>query len=307
MRITDYLKDKGIRIIQSGKNVGKNFIGINCIFPDCADRSNHLGIHKTKFYFKCLKCGKKGSLKKLVATIEKCSFQQAKEIIKSYGGVTYIEEEEKSYELCLPDKCRPITRNKFPRAIYEYLKNRRFDPYMLAEKYGLLFGGNSGYFKNRLVVPIIKNREVVCATGIDIFMSKNGIKYKHLPNEPDNNGVCAGTSAKDLLYNIDNVGKIMVVTEGIMDVWRLGDGAVATMGTAYTSRQVQLILLTDTEKTFLLFDSGIDAQRRAKELEEELSIQGKNVERLVLTTGDPDDMTQIEADDLMIEILKEHS
>jgi hypothetical protein len=44
--------------------------------------------------------------------------------------------------------------------------------------------------------------------------------------------------SKETLYNLDNAKDgTAIVVEGPIDVWRIGDGAVATFGVIYTQKQ----------------------------------------------------------------------
>jgi len=309
MNLLQYFEDKGIAVSLTGNNVGKNFVGIRCIYPECTDTSNHLGVHKQKLFHSCLKCGNKGNIFKMISMIEGCSYNEAKEIVKSYGGTVYFAQEERPLlerALVLPKSCRTLTRGKFPKAIYNYLMGRRFDPFKIAFRYGLMTGGTTGFFKNRLVVPFFMNNEIVSALGSDIFGSSK-IKYKNLPNEPDENGICGRYSVKDLVYNIDSANSIAVVVEGVTDVWRLGDGAMAVAGVGFTSSQIEAIIARGFEKVFILFDSEPLAQARAEVLATELLMLGQNVEILNLNEGDPADLSQRDADEIMLELMGERN
>ena len=41
----EILDDLGLSYTSQGKNVSEGWIGIQCVFPDCDDTSNHLGIN----------------------------------------------------------------------------------------------------------------------------------------------------------------------------------------------------------------------------------------------------------------------
>jgi len=50
------------------------------------------------------------------------------------------------------------------------------------------------------------------------------------------------TPIKEHLYNYDAIDKIMIITEGILDCWRIGHDAVATFGTTLIEKQRQAII-----------------------------------------------------------------
>lgn len=63
LSLVELLDKENIKWWDSGKNVGDDYINITC--PFCDDSSNHCGINKQRYFFKCLRCSKGGSLKYL--------------------------------------------------------------------------------------------------------------------------------------------------------------------------------------------------------------------------------------------------
>jgi DNA primase len=74
--------------------------------------------------------------------------------------------------------------------------------------------------------------------------------------------------AKSTLYGFDEAspGGNVVIVEGPIDQWKLGPGAVSTLGTAWTMNQVSLLRELNPNKVFILFDSEEEAQKSAKSL-----------------------------------------
>ena len=62
---------------------------------------------------------------------------------------------------------------------------------------------------------------------------------------------------------------VVVVVEGATDAWRVGAGAVATMGLSVTPAQVEK--LSRYYRRVICFDSTGDAQRRASKLADRLA------------------------------------
>jgi DNA primase len=75
---------------------------------------------------------------------------------------------------------------------------------------------------------------------------------------------------KSTLYGWDYVRHAAIVVEGPTDAWRIGPGAVATLGTSYSKAQV--LLLTNLPVRVVCFDRDNEAQRRAKRLCCELAV-----------------------------------
>jgi hypothetical protein len=76
-------------------------------------------------------------------------------------------------------------------------------------------------------------------------------------------------SRKDLLYGEDYCRDAIVVTEGPTDAWRIGPGAVATFGLAYSRAQV--LRISRYPLRVICFDSEPEAQRQARRMRDELT------------------------------------
>jgi DNA primase len=97
-------------------------------------------------------------------------------------------------------------------------------------------------------------------------------------------------------------GTKVILVEGITDVWRLGPGAIATFGIAFTKEQIKL--LKQFEEVFIWFDSDRNAQRQADRIAQYISALGKEAE--IINVGgyeDPASVPQKEAKKLVRQIL----
>ena len=290
--IKQYLEDKNIPYTTSGKNVTKNWINISC--PFCGDRSNHLGISLESLGFNCWVCGEKGNIYKLVMHLEEISYYQARTLLEKYPADT-----RKGYQQVsnLRDPARSISLEGFdiiaPDLHADYLKNRGFNPEEIQRKYQIRFCYQIGRFPYRIIIPVILNGEIVNLTTRDVT-GEQSPKYKNLSNDE------AIVPMKDCLYNFDSVYDRIIIVEGVTDVWRIGQGAVATMGTEYTLKQIALIMSKNIKKAFVLYDS--DATKKAEKLANELSILIPKVEVITLYKGDPADMKPEEVQQLRKEL-----
>ena len=152
-------------------------------------------------------------------------------------------------------------------------------------------------FRDRIMFPILNLKGKIVGFGGRVI-EKNEPKYLNSPETPL-------FEKGQELYNlfaarkaIRDAGKVLVV-EGYMDVVVLSqygiEYAVATLGTATTSRHVQK-LLRHTDNIIFCFD-GDDAGRKAawRALENSLAqfVDGKNIGFLFLPDGeDPDSYVQ---------------
>lgn len=257
-----YLDSKGIEYREEGKNVTEGWVNINCLW--CEDPSFHLGItfDDLSAYpeggFHCWRCGEAGTGMQLLQLLEGgASRIEVNTIVMEFQlGVEREKKIKKKSKFFLPPEAGSLS------SIHrKYLKQRRYDPDYIVEKYRVLGTRNLGNDKFRLIIPIIVDGKVVNYTGRDIS-GKQESKYKNCPNDK------AIILVKDCLYNIDNVkAGTLVVVEGVFDVWRIGDGAVGTLGTevtpAQTSLLVQVIREKMIEKVAIIFDSEDNAQVKA--------------------------------------------
>jgi DNA primase len=124
--------------------------------------------------------------------------------------------------------------------------------------------------------------------GRDIT-DRHDLRYKGCPIEK------SVMNYKHILYGIDQCpGTRVVVVEGIVDVWRLGDGFAGSFGTSMTSFQTRL--LTRFDEVLFLFDGEPEAQAKAREYASELASMGKYTEVMSLGEGkDPGDLNEKEA------------
>ena len=169
----------------------------------------------------------------------------------------------------------------------------------LQQKYSLKACPNFGKYAWRIIIPCFLNKIVVNFTALDVTGEAEH-KYKHCPNEE------ATIPMKELLYNIDNAGKRLIIVEGITDVWRIGNGAIATMGIQFTTTQIKRIVQHKPTNVTIMFDidpSNDQSQKQAKKLAESLSLFISKVSIYTLSQGDPDDLTAEEAAKIRKELL----
>jgi len=269
----------------------QGWVNIKC--PFCSGSPGwHLGLNIEKAYCTCYRCGGHW-LPKVVSTILKISISQANAALKPYlsGEQTY-EFREKHYaeKITYPPDTGPMTPRQ--RA---YLESRNFDPDKLEQEWSLLGVGNFGTYKNRILAPIYLHNQLISYQTRDIT-GKQHAKYMACPE--DEEVYCH----KYTLYGIDNChSKTVIVAEGMFDVWRLGFGAVGTFGINYSPQQI-LMLAHQFDRIFVFYDNDEQGQQKANEMAEDLYKFGKECEIITNPNGDPADMKEKDANNLMKEI-----
>lgn len=294
--IISYLEDKDIEHWTEGENVTEGWVNIQCLF--CDDDFNHLGINLTSYndthFFNCWKCGEKGSIQRLVANIEHCSYTKAKTILEQYNtNIEYKKEKEKVIKSTLE---LPYHTTTIPPEHAKYLIGRGFDPQELVEKYSLVFSTYAEKYRFKIIIPIYMNKQLVCFNTRGLNKKD---RYESCPNEE------AIIPIKQTIYNIDTVKDIAVIVEGPTDVWKLGDGAIATWGTAYTREQILLLARKRIKLAHILFDPEPAAQKQANKLAQEIGgfIPIVKVHELI-SYKDPGEIPRDEARQLMSLLMK---
>ena len=282
--IINYLEDNGIDYSTEGKNVSAGWINIKC--PFCEDTSNHCGVNLDSKLFSCWVCGEKGGPYKLIRAIDGSRYDTIQTTLKKYQDYTIPVEDE--------DYSERTDKIKMPKGVMvsatqrhlKYLKKRNFDSEYIVRKYKLLFGGPYGDFRHRIIIPYFKDDRLVTMTGRTIINADP--PYYNLPTRK------SILDTKETLYNIDTVTKnYAIIVEGPLDVWRIGDGCIATSGTKYTSEQLTVLRKKHLKRLFILFDHT--AYSEAQRLSKQVSLFIDHVEIIRLSHGDPAELTNEEA------------
>jgi len=257
-----------------------------------------MGINLTSKKFRCWRCKKKGVATDIIQELESCSFAEANSILSQfidpYAGLhstKTVRELSKKKETPLPKSCS----KEFDETALNYLRERNFSPNKLIEKYDLYCNGYLGKYKFRIIIPVIINGLRVGFTSRD-YTKKNPIRYRRCPLEE-----CTMDPA-EWLYNYDSIrpGENVILVEGPTDVWRMGDGAISTLSTEFTNKQINLLLEKEIDRVTILFDSERTAQDQADKFANNLSPFIKEVEVVQLPEGieDPGKLTDSQATEL---------
>lgn len=270
----------------SYKRDSEKFFAIRCAF--CGDSSQHMG-WSVDGYVNCWKCGGH-SLLYSIQKLLNVSRKSAEEIQHEYDGISrHLKATGKIRAKSL--KLPGTALGKYHR---RYLKKRGFDPDTMIKKYGLLGTGPNEEWEGmdyelRIIIPIRDiSGKIVSFQGRDIT-GRTKLRYKGCPKEK------SVVYYKDILYNAENATPHAVgVLEGVTDVWRMGNGFVATFGTSITDSQVRE--LSRYERVIFMFDPEREAQERARKAAVRISSLGRTVELVELKAGrDPGELDEEEA------------
>lgn len=287
-----FLMDHNIPWTSTGKHSRPGWAQIVC--PFCSGNPGwHGGFHIEAGYYNCWRCGFKW-LPKVASALLKISVPKAKDVIKPYMS---------------PDAARDLVERKFADTIHfppntgpmnarqkEYLAGRKFDPDRLEQEWDLKGVGQIGEYKGRILAPIRLHSQLISYQTRDTT-GTHPAKYMACPRDDE------VFPHKHSLYGIDECsGKAVVIVEGISDVWRLGYGSVGLSGIDYTAQQ-RLMIARTFKRAFIFLDDEDQAQERSLKLSMELESHGIECENIVNKGGDPADLKENEAKDLMTELL----
>lgn len=295
-----FYDDHGIKWIDSGhKRSREGWIQIHC--PFCLGSHGwHLGFHIASGAIRCWRCGTHSQID-LIKKIAHCNFKTAREIQREYKASRHTRTANANRESIVNVKVHsetkwPLGTTELTERHRRYLERRKFDPDKLIETWDLRAVGPIGKYKWRIIAPIYFKGKMVSYQGRDIT-NKAEAKYKACPKSDE------VIEHQTILYGYDEAPEdVCILVEGIVDVWRLGPGAVCCFGTSFTTSQINL-LAKRFRKVYVMFDMDEDnAIKMAEQLASLLAARDVEVEILELENGDPGEMSQKEADDLMEEL-----
>jgi len=298
MNIIKFCEDYHIEMApQDHKHAGAGWVNVVC--PFCSGNPGfHLGFDVTKNYFRCWRCGYH-PITKVIQKLTGVNKHEAYRILKIYGGrVTapkskIIKIKRKKFKYPFGTD---ILQNNHKR----YLEKRKFDPDKLEYEWDLLGTGPAALldgidYSHRILAPIYYQNKIV-SFQTRAITNKTGVKYLACPKPREE------IHHKHILYGMDKVsGKVVVLVEGITDVWRLGPGAVACFGIGWKLQQRKL-LTQNFDRIIILFDDDPQARKEATGLMMETGFRGKNIIKHTIE-GDPGGMSQDDADHLMKDLI----
>ena len=294
-----FLESEGIEYVETGPNVAKGHINIQCPFCGPADPSHHMGLRLEDAAWACYRSAdhRGRAPTYLVAKLANVSQQVAKQMVRlskfpQEVDLDNLKERLRSdgvrvlagHPIEMPSQLhqfRPHTSSKAERRFLDYLAARHVAPGM-AVKYGLRWA-ISGPFKHRVVFPIYDakpkdtvaaGRKLVGLTGRAIVDAK--ARYWSFP------------SLTDYLYLAERAvggGHTLAITEGPMDALKLAIGgrnqsvrAVALLGLSVTPGKMERLaaLAAAYERLVIVLDEA--AAPDALKLQSRLSPLGAAVE-----------------------------
>lgn len=297
--IKGLLIEYDISFKERGKNVSRGWVNLE-VCPFCGDSAFHCGINLTNLGFHCWVCDEKGSVFKLLREMDIFKDQNIRIITAPYRKAW----DDTPFDALSPVKAKFARENgvflTLPKGLIcdlplphrNYLLSRGFDPDFLLKKYKLQAVYNAGTqkYRFRIIVPVFIDGKMVSFVAAATLRSEGVVKY--LNCSPEESII----PVNHCLYNYDSISDIVVIVEGVTDVWRMGDGFVASFRKGMTSEQIVLLTQKKLKKVFIMYDA--DATKNAISLADKLQGIIPSVEVLELDKGDPADLSTDEVQEI---------
>jgi hypothetical protein len=238
-----------------------------------------MGYNLAKGFLNCWACGGKTLPAVLSAKLE-IPFRKALELTKGMEIVKFAKEDKpKNQKLILPKGLGPLLP-----AHQKYLRDERQLNIAEMESIWKLQGiGPNSKFPWRIFIPIEFE-------GLVVSWTTRGITNKSRYRSAGENQEIL--PAKSLLFGEDLAQSTVIICEGPFDVFRIGPGAVCTVGTAFTRSQV--LKASKYPFRYVCFDNSPDAQESAEKLCRQLEVFPGNTWNIRLDSKDPGEATDKE-------------
>ncbi len=286
MNIIDLMIKNNVDFKQHGDHhhASLGWISVDC--PSCSPgwKKYRLGFELNTGRCNCWSCGRKNAASAL-ASVCGVSVSVA---IKAIGD-TAVRIDEKPLGAFTP--LYGIGDLQLPHRIY--LKRRGFDPDVLSKLWGIGGVGLQLRCQWRIYIPIFDKY------GRSVSWTTRAIgdqKQRYVSAKSSEEAI----PHKEILYGAHLARNSIIVTEGPLDTWAVGAGAVGTFGTSITSSQITEIAKYPLR--VICLDS--EAQKQAQKLARDLSVFPGVTRNVILETGtDPADADPEEILELRREFL----
>jgi hypothetical protein len=283
MKIEDVLKELRIPVAPpSHEHHRPGWSNIDCAWCSPGWRHYRLGINQRGAYCSCWACGRR-PLAESLAMASGEPIQVVYKLLKEVTSVRRVPKEERK-KLILPPGVGALQKPHI-----KYLEDRGFDVEELIKIWEIRGIGISSSLSWRIFIPIIFESSVVSWTTRSI---SNATKERYISASAKEESV----DHKILLYGEHLARWSIIICEGPTDVWRIGPGAVATFGTAYSREQIAK--MASYPLRVVCLDSSKDAQVKADKLCELLSVYPGETYNAVLDADDPGSATRKEIKEL---------
>lgn len=289
MTLRDLLLEHRIPFAPAGHHhITPGRIQVDCPLCSPNQRRWRLGIHESGRYLHCWSCGRVPAANTLAELLN----IPIGDVIRVLDAIIPQKrpETQSRGKLTLPDGlCNLKGVHK------DYLQARGFNPDEIASLWGVQGIGIASRLTWRLFIPIQLGKKTVSWTT-RALTDKSSAKY--VSAKPEEESV----SLKSVLYGEDMLQHAAIIVEGPADAWRVGPGAVATLGATFTTAQI--VRLIKYPIRVVCYDNDTTGRKKAKELTALLSPYPGETYNVCLETGkDPASASEKEVQKLRTQFL----
>jgi hypothetical protein len=275
LKFQEFLDEHKVSYVTDGKYATHGWIQFDCPFCDGGSDPNkpYCGYNLSGNYINCWRCGGH-SIAQTMKALSGLSWKEIKALVGNIEVDRSTVWTPVRGNLAYPDGLVPL--KKVHR---KYLKGRGFDPDELVRLWGIQGIGLAPSLSWRLFIPITQDGQVVSWTTRKV--SDNGSSSRYISASPSQEI----RSAKECLYGIDYARHGVVIVEGPTDVWRVGPGSIAVLGTGI--KPAQLLRLSKFLIRAVCFDNEPAGRKRARMLCDSLSAFPGSTTLVELDAKDP--------------------
>jgi hypothetical protein len=283
MKFEEILQEFNIPYITEGHHhCTPDFVQIDCPFCGKDSKKWHMGYSINYGYTVCWRCGQHSLYETLAELTQLPAYQCRKLLSELTSGKVRVKTDEKPKgRITIPNHVRELG---IPHI--RYLKKRGYNPEEIIKLWNIQGIGLSANLAWRIFIPIYLHGVIVSWTTRSISDDPNVTRY--ISASPQEESI----NHKHILYGGDFVRDTIIICEGCFDVWKIGYGAVATLGTGYSTEQV--IRMTNYRNRYICFDNEKPAQQRASNLCNILSLYSGETKNVILDSKDPGEATNKE-------------
>ena len=273
MTFLELLRENGVDTKEAGAggHTRDGWVNFACPFCGGGKHRDSMGYNLQKNYISCYRCGGHSTVS-VISRVLDIPFRKAESLLDGVERTRYTERVSKRGKLSIPKGVKPMAD---PHR--EYLRSRGFNPEEIERIWNVQGIGLAVKYSHRLFIPIEYQGEVVSWTTRSIRDDAD-MRYISAPEEDE------ALNHKELLYGDDKAQHAICVVEGPTDAWAIGPGTIATCGTAIS--RAQMLRMSRYPVIGVCLDNQVPAQRRAKQLVDDLCCFGGKVVNFVLDAKD---------------------
>lgn len=252
------------------------------VCPYCG-REQKMGVNLTTYRTNCFRCGEHPSPAQMVMDIETLDTYAELLTFLKHGDFSELSFTETKVELAepkpvyLPEGFRLINQGDghIAKIIRNYLKHRGFNIDELS-KQGIGYCTKGDYF-GYVILPFYSNGKLTYFNARLVI--GNGPRYNNPPKS------VTGLGKEFLIFNEDalELYNQVYICEGVFNALTIGERAIATMGKAVSSYQINKLIKSSVKRFILLLDP--DAKKQAISLALKL-VNFKSVKVVYLPEGE---------------------